>query len=80
MTTTTTTIPTDNPVAATDPDDSSVVYWPDPSPLRPWWDTIMRPVMPADPAAPRSPDPRHPHARNPYLRRKRPAARAIAGH
>ncbi|MGW4247971.1 hypothetical protein, partial [Nocardia sp. NPDC004722] len=51
--------------AATDPADSSVVYWPEPSPLRPWWDTIMQPAMPATPATPRSPDPRHPHARNP---------------
>ncbi|MEV6101087.1 hypothetical protein [Nocardia sp. NPDC051981] len=68
------------PAAATDPDDSRVVYWPEPSPLRPWWDTIMQPAMPADPAAPRSPDPRHPHARNPYPRRTRPAASATTGH
>ncbi|MVU77251.1 hypothetical protein GPX89_08330 [Nocardia sp. ET3-3] len=69
-------IPTD----ATDPDDPSVVYWPEPSPLRPWWDTIMQPAMRADPVAPRSPDPRHPRARSPYPRRTRSAARATTAH
>ncbi|MGV9663826.1 hypothetical protein [Nocardia niigatensis] len=56
--------------------DTLVVYWPEPSHLRPWWDTIMGPAMPADPAVPRSPDPRHPRARNPHLPRSRPARSA----
>ncbi|MGV9408360.1 hypothetical protein ACWDOP_00480 [Nocardia sp. NPDC003693] len=46
--------------------DPEVVRWPDPSPLRPWWDTIMGPAMRAAPAGARSPDPRHPYARNPH--------------
>ncbi|QIS21369.1 hypothetical protein [Nocardia terpenica] len=32
--------------AATDPDNSPVVHWPEPSPLEPWWNTIMRPARP----------------------------------
>lgn len=64
--------------AHTDPD-LPVVYWPDPSPLRPWWDTIMQPAMPAAPAAQRSPDPRHPRARNPHARKHRTIG-ALAGH
>ncbi|ATL68959.1 hypothetical protein [Nocardia terpenica] len=34
------------PTAATDPDDSPVVHWPEPSPLESWWNTIMRPARP----------------------------------
>ncbi|MGX1810871.1 hypothetical protein ACWIGI_34565 [Nocardia sp. NPDC055321] len=47
-------------------DDPEVVRWPDPSPLRPWWDTVMGPAQRATPAGPRSPDPRHPRARDPH--------------
>ena len=62
--------------AATDPGDIRVVHRHGPRRPRPWWDTIMPPAMPTDPAAPRSPDPRHPRARNPYPRRARPASSA----
>lgn len=34
------------PTAATDPEDSPVVHWPEPSPLESWWNTIMRPARP----------------------------------
>ncbi|MEU0539990.1 hypothetical protein ABZ319_08960 [Nocardia sp. NPDC005978] len=59
--------------------DPEVVRWPDPSPLRPWWDTVMGPAMRTTPAGARSPDPRHPRARNPHLprpaRTRRPGTR-----
>ncbi|WP_433685145.1 hypothetical protein [Nocardia sp. CA-119907] len=38
--------------AATDSGDSPVVHWPEPSPLRSWWNTIMAPAQPPD-ATPR---------------------------
>ncbi|MGV9408307.1 hypothetical protein ACWDOP_00215 [Nocardia sp. NPDC003693] len=46
--------------------DPEVVRWPDPSPLRPWWDTIMGPAQRTAPVGPRSPDPRHRRARDPH--------------
>ncbi|MGV9840406.1 hypothetical protein ACWDUL_40285 [Nocardia niigatensis] len=45
------------PASTTNESDTAVVYWPEPSHLRPWWETVMGPAMPAPPAAPRSPDP-----------------------
>ncbi|WP_067814646.1 hypothetical protein [Nocardia inohanensis] len=78
MTTTATPTGTERHRTATHEEpDNTVVRWPDPSPLRPWWESIMASAMPADPAVPRSPDPRHPHARNPFLRSCAPT-RAVA--
>ncbi|MEU6585484.1 hypothetical protein [Nocardia sp. NPDC046763] len=68
--------PAPAPHADTDPD-TMVVYWPEPSPRRCWWETIMGPAMPADPAAPRSPDPRHPRARDPFLHPRPPTRTGI---
>ncbi|WP_067688785.1 hypothetical protein [Nocardia jejuensis] len=64
---------TDHTTTRPDPDrdPQEVVHWPDPSPLRPWWDTVMGPAMPAPLTAQRSPTPRHPHARNPHVRPRR---------
>ncbi|WP_458687776.1 hypothetical protein [Nocardia tengchongensis] len=59
--------------------DTPVLRWPDPSPLRPWWESIMASAMSADPAAPRSPDPRHPRARNPFPRSCSPTRIAASG-
>ncbi|WP_327142103.1 hypothetical protein [Nocardia sp. NBC_01327] len=63
---------TDRTSSRPEPDrDQLVMRRPDPSPLRPWWDTVMGPAMPAPLAAQRSPAPRHPRARNPHVRRRR---------
>ncbi|WP_162958122.1 hypothetical protein [Nocardia yunnanensis] len=81
-----TTATSENRYAPAPPTDAEteapVVVWPEPSPLRPWWETVMQPAMPADPAVPRSPDPRHPHARNPFLRKdsRRPLSQRGTAH
>lgn len=51
---------------------TDVVHWPEPSPLRPWWEAVMAPAKTAAPAVPRSPDPRNRHARNPFLHSEPP--------
>ncbi|MGW1738418.1 hypothetical protein ACWCPQ_06355 [Nocardia sp. NPDC001965] len=65
-----TTIPDIDGHHATAPEHTGtpVVRWPDPSPLRPWWESIMASAMTTGPAVPRSPDPRHPRARDPFQR------------
>ncbi|MBL1079240.1 hypothetical protein JK358_33025 [Nocardia sp. 2] len=65
---TTTASPTDTARPARYEPDAPMVAWPDPSPLDPWWESVMACARSAAPAAPRSPDPRHSRARSPFLR------------